>query len=239
MKKICTKCSEPKLIDDFGFEKKSKDGRKSWCRSCWSLANKKRNTGKPPGKQAKNLINQRFGKLVVKKDLGIMIIAGHRRHYWGCDCDCGRKRDVYGDALNGNRIDCCVECVEKQPEGEKSKWWKGHGEISGDFWNHIKFGSMRGKNRKGRKIEFAISIEYAWELFLQQKRKCAIIGMDLVFPKNRKERGTASLDRIDSSKGYIEGNVQWTHKHINMMKSGHEYSYFLQLCKAVVEHADK
>lgn len=26
------------------------------------------------------------------------------------------------------------------------------------------------------------------------------------------------FDRIDPNKGYIIGNVQWVHKHINMMK---------------------
>ena len=85
-------------------------------------------------------------------------------------------------------------------------------------------------------LQHTIDIKYAWELFLLQNNECAITGMKLELPKNRKERGTASLDRIDSSKGYVEGNVQRTHKHINMMKSNHEYAYFLQLCEAVVKY---
>jgi hypothetical protein len=44
---------------------------------------------------------------------------------------------------------------------------------------------------------------------------------------------TASLDRIDSSKGYIEGNVQWIHKHINKMKNNFNESYFIEICKKI------
>ena len=31
-------------------------------------------------------------------------------------------------------------------------------------------------------------------------------------------KGTASLDRIDSTKGYVRGNIQWVHKDINWFK---------------------
>jgi hypothetical protein len=26
------------------------------------------------------------------------------------------------------------------------------------------------------------------------------------------------MDRIDSNKGYVEGNVQWVYKYVNLMK---------------------
>jgi len=47
---------------------------------------------------------------------------------------------------------------------------------------------------------------------------------------------TASLDRIDSSKGYIEGNVQWVHRKINMMKQSYTQEEFIELCQAVVRN---
>ena len=47
---------------------------------------------------------------------------------------------------------------------------------------------------------------------------------------------TASIDRIDSKSGYIEGNIQWVHKFINSMKLDHTQEEFIKLCKAVVNH---
>jgi hypothetical protein len=48
---------------------------------------------------------------------------------------------------------------------------------------------------------------------------------------------TASLDRIDNSQGYINGNIQWVHKIINRIKMDLNTSYFVELCKKVAQHA--
>ena len=48
--------------------------------------------------------------------------------------------------------------------------------------------------------------------------------------------GTASLDRIDSSKGYTKDNVQWVHKDINYIKRDLSDSEFITLCKKVATH---
>jgi hypothetical protein len=47
---------------------------------------------------------------------------------------------------------------------------------------------------------------------------------------------TASADRIDSSRGYVEGNVQWVHKWINLMKLDHSQHDFISYCAAVAIH---
>ena len=47
---------------------------------------------------------------------------------------------------------------------------------------------------------------------------------------------TASLDRIDSSKGYIEGNVQWVHKRVNLMKGNMSTENFIEWCNLVVKN---
>lgn len=45
--------------------------------------------------------------------------------------------------------------------------------------------------------------------------------------------GDASLDRIDSSKGYIPGNVQWVDKRVNYMKQALPEGEFAELCRLV------
>ena len=65
-------------------------------------------------------------------------------------------------------------------------------------------------------------------------------GIDIGFPKawgaKSKTEITASLDRIDSNKGYIKNNVQWVHKHINTMKMHMTDREFIDMCKKVAKH---
>ena len=42
-----------------------------------------------------------------------------------------------------------------------------------------------------------------------------------------------SVDRIDSSKGYIIDNIRWIHKDINVMKNSFSDEYFTYLCKLI------
>lgn len=109
----------------------------------------------------------------------------------------------------------------------------GCGEIYATHWNVIK------KNAKQRGIPFHISVKYAWKLFLEQDRKCALTGTPLKFSTRCWSRdATASLDRIDSSKdkGYVKGNVQWVHKNINMMKQEYSTNLFFEWCVKVCLH---
>lgn len=93
------------------------------------------------------------------------------------------------------------------------------------FFNKIK------KCAKSRNIPFNVSIEYLQTLFDSQNYKCALSGIDIYIETSRIK--TASLDRIDSSKGYIEGNVQWVHKDINNMKMGLDENSFIFYCKKI------
>ena len=69
-------------------------------------------------------------------------------------------------------------------------------------------------------------------------------GIKLVMPVSKKDylinrSMTASLDRIDSCKGYTIDNVQWVHKWINVMKSDHSQDEFIALCRAVTTHQER
>jgi hypothetical protein len=108
----------------------------------------------------------------------------------------------------------------------------------------IKFGDIHQSyicllkiRAKRSKYEFNLDGEFLWDLFLKQNRKCALSGIEIGFPKawgvKSKTEITASLDRIDSSKGYIKDNVQWVHKHINTMKMHMTDQQFIEICKQV------
>jgi len=116
--------------------------------------------------------------------------------------------------------------------------WKGCGDLSGDHWRRIQHGAL------GRNLELNITIEDAWNVYLQQNGKCAISSVDIMLrgqeigisSKCVHEKTTASLDRIDSSKGYTIDNIQWIHKDLNQMKSDRSMETFLYWIKTIYEY---
>ena len=153
--------------------------------------------------------------------------------YWNCICDCGNTCVVRSGCLRtGNSTSC--GCNKKRL-GKDNPNFTGYQEIGGRYWNDLK-----KQATVKRKLIFKISIKDAWNLFLQQNRKCALTGMIIQFPpRDNDYNRTASLDRIDSSKGYIKGNIQWVHRDINYMKQNYSQDYFFELCKKVITHKNK
>jgi Zn finger protein HypA/HybF involved in hydrogenase expression len=119
--------------------------------------------------------------------------------------------------------------------------WGGCGELSKDHWSSI----VRGA--KSRKLKFEIDIEYAWKLFVDQQKLCALTNWPLVMHipatnvngVRKHATWTASLDRIDNTKGYEIGNVQWVHKDVQQLKWTFNASRLLELCKAILETGDR
>lgn len=126
----------------------------------------------------------------------------------------------------------CPECRKKKVRGSNNAKWNGYGEISGSQWHYI----QRGVN-----APFEITIEYAWELFLVQERKCVLSGNELTMwgKVNGEHSGTASLDLIDSSNGYVEDNVRWIDKRLQHMKRNLPNSEFINLCEEVASYQSK
>lgn len=180
----------------------------------------------------KNLIGKTFGMLTVI-DIHSRTRNGHIRYV--CSCSCGSFSNVLSTHLiQGNTISC--GCLSLSRFGSNSPYWDGYGDISKTFFSEIKRNADGGKGRRA-KLDFNLTIEYLWNLFLEQNKKCFLSGIELKFPRINKDRSyTASLDRINSNIGYIEGNVQWVHKDINMMKNKYDQNYFIEICKLISKH---
>lgn len=188
-----------------------------------------------------NLVGKKFGMITVISLHEIRKSYGRGTSYWNCKCDCGKECIMRGSGLDKVRtrgkgpkgIKSCG-CLTHQI-GEKNLKYKGYMEISGKFFTRIKR-SANKSGRRRRNIKFDLSIEDLWNLFLKQNRKCSLTGAELFFPKTCRDKGNASLDRIDSSKNYTIDNVQWVQKNINTMKMAYDQNYFIDLCRQVTYH---
>jgi len=80
-----------------------------------------------------------------------------------------------------------------------------------------------------------------WNLTVQDLKSmpkiCHYSGRPLTCLSNQYD--TISLDRLDSSKGYIKGNVVFCCGFINVMKSNLTYDQFIFACKMIVNHSHK
>lgn len=177
------------------------------------------------------IIGKKYGLLTVES-FARVTPCGHKSY--NCVCDCGNTVIRTGTSMKRSKNSSCG-CFSKR--GAEHHQWTGVGEISSGFWyDHIVRSANGSKGNRNEK-ELTLTIQQAWDLFLQQDRKCALSGTPLQFPKRAKDMSwTASLDRIDSSKGYVLGNVQWVHKDINIMKNKFDNDYFIHVCKTVAKN---
>ena len=153
--------------------------------------------------------------------------VGHCRTLWMFKCDCGSTIEAHGSTVRyGKKVSC--GCHRPAPDLDTTHV-VGYADIRSRYFRR----AYRGAIERG--LKFSITAEYAWEIFLAQNKKCALSNVPIVL-SYRTEDQTASLDRIDSSGGYIEGNIQWVHKDVNRMKSDFVQAHFIELCKAIAAH---
>lgn len=175
-------------------------------------------------------LGAQFGDWVVINilDFQYQLAKGKKiERKWHCQCKCGVEKWIRTSHLNGGLTRSCSKC---------SNIYRRLGKVGNlpltDI-NRYKYGA------KIRKYEWSLTNNYLWELYQKQDGKCSLSGVDLSFSesgigkKGAKDVSTASLDRIDSTKGYTAGNVQWIHKDINKMKNNQPQESFLEWCKLI------
>lgn len=179
--------------------------------------------------KAYDIISKRFHKLVVLNRAENL--PHQRMSRFLCRCDCGNKKIIHGCKLIKGQIKSCG--CSRHKKTELAKTWKGHGEISGTYWQKLKRANIKRK----KDIQFIVTIEEAWDQFIKQNKRCAITGEQLIFVSDysRDCSQTASLDRIDSNGHYEIGNIQWVHKNINRLKNDYDQQSFFNLCLKIVK----
>lgn len=187
----------------------------------------KRTCGTRKGKPNKNVmikkddivIGYRYGMLIVKEKVKGGLL---------CICDCGNEKILKSSRIRLKQVQSCG-CLMKKC-GNKHHFFKGYEEISQSVYNKIR------QKAEDRNLNFDVSIKELYDLFISQKKLCAISGVPIKFKTNHKDEQTASLDRIDSNKPYSKDNIQWVHKKINTMKWNISQNEFIEWCKIIAKY---
>lgn len=157
----------------------------------------------------------------IKEDENVFIHNGK----WSCLCyTCGKVRSYTrrSHAESSYKIKSnCKKCNAKIKSVNSSVGWVK------------RFHNKYRKSAISRGIEWDLSHEYIESIF---NGKCALTGWDI---GTEYLTGKASLDRIDSSIGYVNGNVQWVHSMVNMSKNKYNQDDFVHMCISVSNNVKK
>ena len=138
-----------------------------------------------------------------------------------CKCHCGK---VFESKAH-NVIYVATSCgcrMYQYKKGKDSYKFKGVEQLSAHLWATIK------GNAKIRKLKFNITMKDAWNKLEEQNFICPLTNRTINITDK-----TASLDRIDSSKGYIKNNIRWVHKLVNQIKWDLKEKQFLHWLKLI------
>jgi hypothetical protein len=139
-----------------------------------------------------------------------------------CRCECGNITDVRKDNLitKADTVSCGCRLQELHQERRE----KGINEASA-MWSRAKYRARQ----KG--LDFTIDKE---DVVIPDK--CPLLGIELVCHRGKgsQQGNSPSLDRIDSSKGYIKGNVWVISNRANTLKN----DATLQELKTLVENLE-
>ena len=91
---------------------------------------------------------------------------------------------------------------------------------------------------KRRGLIWNITIEQAWNKINGQSWRCALSNVAFTTAGSRDDC-QASLDRIDSDKGYEPDNIQYVTLRVNYCKRELSESKFIELCKQISLNAEK
>lgn len=137
-------------------------------------------------------------------------------------------RWIQGNELAArDRCFCCQKCASKKMIRRTTKERGRIGDLTKNRYSRLQ------RIAKTRGIEFKLSIRELWDLFIEQNKTCSITG-DYIG-----NISDASLDRIDSSKGYITGNVQWVTKQANLSKHLMSMKELIDFCQKVLNYANQ
>jgi hypothetical protein len=119
----------------------------------------------------------------------------------------------------------CKACSNKHVDNCHRGWHRG---IRISWFNQFKAGAeLRG-------LIWNLSLDDLADLYEEQKQRCALTDLDIAFPLvGHSQKALASIDRIDSKKGYTKDNVQLVTRQVNMMKQAYDQDMFIATCIAV------
>jgi len=220
MRKLRCKCGKEELISESYINKAI------FSKSCRSCAQIKR----------RNESGRTYDIGNIFMNLEILKINGGKQVSYEVKClKCNNIYRTGHSILNkkskGLGLDCCHNCFKVNMKSPKNSTMITENISLMEYKKLQRQAELRG-------IEFNVTPEYLENIF---NGRCYLSGIKLNIGTYSRiggicDLGNASLDRIDSSIGYVENNVAWVYKPINIMKQSLSRNEFIDLCRVIAEN---
>jgi len=163
--------------------------------------------------------------------------------------NCGKKFDKIAKEYRrqlkkGNtRFFCSLNCsaIKNNEENPRPGNLKNLRPSKKDEYTPFRWFVLRARYRDGKKhYGCDITAEYIKDLWEKQKGICPITGWNLILPDGTDKAwknaspANASLDRIDNTKGYIQGNVRFVAVMANLARQIFTDEQLIDFCQSVV-----
>lgn len=182
-----------------------------------------------------NAIGSKFNKLTIVRHVKDRKVE--------CTCDCGNTKIVdYFDVKRGFVKACgCMRNLPEQRKNAKTRViemrakgvFKPGGDYQSDALSPFRYTWKCISNKNTGRKPIAITIGDLSTIWKRQSGICPYSGIHLILPthsnvKIHPQYMYASLDRIDSTKGYTTDNIQFVCKSLNYAKNSMSEIEFLQ-----------
>ena len=102
---------------------------------------------------------------------------------------------------------------------------------------------LRASNRGDASQKIEVSLDYVYNVGADQDFFCALTGNELEFTRGGQKwlgkwcnPNSCTIDRIDSDKGYVKGNIQLITWKANCLKQHLDNEELIEFCKDVAQY---
>jgi len=139
-----------------------------------------------------------------------------------------------------------TQLMRKDPTKKEIANWEWRQENFEDVKNILSFlraNLMRAANRGDISQKIEVSLDYVYSVGADQDFVCALTGSELEFSRGGQiwlgkwcNPNSCTIDRIDSGKGYVKGNIQLITWKANCLKQHLDNEEFVEFCKDVAQN---
>ena len=207
--KRCSKCSEWKELAQFYRTPRSSTGFKSECKACHS-----RVTG-----PQRLIIDDNQRCTVCKQWKSEEDFEKNKRCRNGRNSRCKVCATAKTNHYVSRNIGAYLKDLSNRNQANRKCRAKSRGKAKSHLWS-----------------DTCITPEYLRGMYDAQDGKCAITGIEMTHVRGVDDLSrNISIDRIDSSKGYVHGNVQLVCKIVNLMKHEQSLEELRFWCYAILD----